>query len=144
VVQSVASIAADPRSTFDVLTVIAEEWEQEQMKALKTPEERSAFFEQFWKRHDPTPETPENEFMNEFYRRVQYASQHFSVGRPGWKTDMGRTYIKYGEPDEVVRSPFNFDRPPEEVWYYYKDRRTFTFVDRQGFGLYDLDTVRSQ
>jgi GWxTD domain-containing protein len=114
------------------------------MKELKTPEERSAFWEQFWKRRDPSPETPENEAMDEFYRRVQYANQHFSVGRAGWRTDMGQIYIKYGEPDEVVRSPFNFDRDPEEVWYYYRDRRTFTFVDTHGFGLYDLDMTRSQ
>jgi GWxTD domain-containing protein len=144
VVQSVASIAADPKSTFDVLSTIADETEQDEMKELKTQEQRIAFWEAFWKRHDPTPDTPENEAMQEFYRRVQYANQHFSVGAQGWQTDMGRTYIKYGEPDEVVRSPFNFDRPPEEVWYYYRDHRTFTFVDKQGFGRYDLDMTRSQ
>lgn len=143
VVQSVASIAADPKSTFEVLRIIADDTEQDQMEKLKTTEERAAFWEQFWKRRD-SPETPENEAMLEFYRRVQYANQHFSVGTQGWKTDMGRIYIKYGEPDEVVRSPFNFDRDPEEVWYYYRDRRTFTFVDKDGFGRYMLDTTRSQ
>ena len=43
--------------------------------------------------------------MNEFYRRVQYANQHFGVGGQGWTTDMGRVYIQKGQPDEVVRSP---------------------------------------
>jgi GWxTD domain-containing protein len=143
VVQSVASIAADPRSTFDVIAIIADDEERKQMERLKTPEEQAAFWEQFWKRRD-SPETPENEAMLEFYRRVQYANQHFGVGTQGWRTDMGRTYIRFGEPDEVVRSPFNFDRDPEEVWYYYKDRRTFMFVDRQGFGRYELDQMRSQ
>ena len=145
VLQSVASIAADPRSTFDVLRYIVEPGdESNQLEAARTEEERREFGEKFWRRRDPTPDTPENEAMDEFYRRVQYANQHFSAGRTGWKTDMGRIYIKYGQPDEVVRSPFNFDRPPEEVWYYYKDRRTFYFVDRQGFGLYEQDDSRSQ
>jgi GWxTD domain-containing protein len=145
VLQSVASIAADPRSTFDVLRYIVEPGaESDQLEAAKTEDQRREFWEKFWRRRDPTPDTPENEAMDEFYRRVQYATQHFSAGRTGWKTDMGRIYIKYGQPDEVVRSPFNFDRPPEEVWYYYKERRTFYFVDRQGFGLYEQDDSRSQ
>jgi hypothetical protein len=56
---------------------------------------------------------------------------------------MGRIYIKYGQPDEVVRSPFNIDRPPEEIWYYYQDRHTYYFVDKDGFGRYELDIIRS-
>src|SRR5258705_11012339 len=72
------------------------------------------------------------------FRSVQYANQHFATGGPGWKSDMGRIYIVFGRPDEVVRNPFNFDRPPEEIWYYYRDRRTFVFVDRDGFGRYEL------
>jgi len=144
VAQSVASIAADPRSTFDVLRTIADPSEEREMDTIKTEEERRRFWEAFWKRRDPLPDTPANEAMDEFYRRVHYANQHFSVAGPGWKTDMGQIYIKYGQPDEVVRSPFNFDRPPEEVWYYYRDRHTFTFVDEDGFGRYMLDRNRSQ
>ena len=82
--------------------------------------------------------------MEEFYRRVRYADQRFGVGGPGWKTDMGRIYIQYGPPDEIVRNPFRFDGPPEEIWYYYQSRRTFTFVDRDGFGRYELDLERSR
>jgi GWxTD domain-containing protein len=144
VLQSVASIAADPRNTFDVLRYIATSEEADEMGRMKTEEERRVFWEGFWKRRDPSPETPLNEARDEFYRRVQYANQHFSVGRQGWRTDMGRIYIKYGQPDEVSRSPFNFDRPPEEIWYYYRDRHTFYFVDKDGFGLYMLDENRSR
>jgi hypothetical protein len=81
--------------------------------------------------------------LEEFYRRVQYANQHFSVGINGWRTDMGRIYIQRGPPDEVVSNPFNFDRPPEQIWYYYKLRRAYVFVDRDGFGRYELETVRN-
>jgi len=144
VVQSAASIAADPKNTFEVLDyIITEKWERDEMKAADTEAKRKEFWERFWKRRDPTPDTPENEEMVEFYRRVQYANQHFGVGGPGWRSDMGRIYIQHGQPDEVVRSPFNFDRPPEEIWYYYRDRRTYYFVDHKGFGRYELDSSRS-
>lgn len=142
--QSAASIAADPQNTFEVLDFIADDAESKAMRDLKTPAQRQEFWEKFWRRRDPTPDTPENEAMQEFYRRVQYANQHFGVGGQGWRTDMGRIYIKYGQPDEVVRSPFNFDRPPEEIWYYYRERHTFFFVDKDGFGRYTLDLTRSQ
>ncbi len=37
---------------------------------LETDAERVQFIEQFWKRRDPTPDTPENEFKEEHYRRI--------------------------------------------------------------------------
>jgi GWxTD domain-containing protein len=143
VVQSVASIVADPKTTFKILEYIADSDERKEMKAADTPESQRDFWERFWKRRDPSPDTPENEAMEEFYRRIQYANQHFSVGGPGWMTDMGKVYIKYGQPDEVVRSPFNIDRHPEEIWYYYALRKTFFFVDHTEFGRYDLDSRSS-
>lgn len=143
VVQSAVSIVSDPKTTLEVLAYIADSEERKVMDAAKTQQQKQEFWEWFWKRHDPTPETPENETMDEFYRRVKYANQHFGAGMAGWRTDMGKIYIKFGRPEEVVRSPFNIDRPPEEVWYYYQQRKTFTFVDRKEFGLYELDTLRS-
>jgi hypothetical protein len=56
---------------------------------------------------------------------------------------MGCIYIRHGKPDEIVRNPFNFDRPPEEIWYYYRARKTYFFVDEDGFGRYELDPNRS-
>ena len=65
-------------------------------KRLKTDEEREQFIEQFWLRRDPTPDTDENEFKEEHYRRIAYANEHYASGIPGWKTDRGRIYIMYG------------------------------------------------
>jgi GWxTD domain-containing protein len=142
--QSAATAALDPRTTIDVLRYIASEAEEMDMDRLRTAEDRRAFWEAFWQRRDRSPETPENEEMDEFYRRVRYADQHFGVGGPGWKTDMGRIYIQNGKPDEVVRNPFRFDGPPEEIWYYYHDRKSYYFVDRDGFGRYEIDETRTQ
>ncbi len=136
--QSRATLGFASAQSLDVLRYIATQQEMDDIGKLQGEERRRAFWDAFWKRRDPTPETPENEARDEFYQRVQYTNQHFSTGGPGWKTDMGRIYILYGPPDEVDRSPFNFDRPPEERWHYYRDRRTFVFVDRDGFGRYEL------
>ncbi len=71
--------------------------------ALQTDAEREHFIEQFWKRRDPTPGTPENEFKDEHYRRIAVANLHFptALGKAGRKTDRGRIYIVYGPPDEI-------------------------------------------
>ncbi len=63
------------------------------------------FIEQFWLRRDPTPDTEENEFREEHYRRIQYANEHFAAGIPGWRTDRGRIYIVWGAPDEIESHP---------------------------------------
>jgi GWxTD domain-containing protein len=58
---------------------------------------------EFWSKHDKTP-GPANETREEFDRRVAYANANFSSSiEPGLRTDRGRTYIKYGEPDELRR-----------------------------------------
>jgi GWxTD domain-containing protein len=70
---------------------------------LKTDDQRAAFVEQFWKHRDPTPDTPENEFKDEHYRRIAYSNLRFptATGKAGWKTDLGRIYIRFGPPDEI-------------------------------------------
>jgi GWxTD domain-containing protein len=99
----------------DVVYIISPE-ERESFLRLQTNEEREQFIEQFWLRRDPTPDTAENEFKDEHYRRIAYANEHFSSGIPGWKTDRGRIYIMWGKPDEVETHPSggSYDRPPEE------------------------------
>ncbi len=79
--------------------------EEQAFKLLGTDEERDEFIEQFWLRRDPTPDTEENEFREEHYRRIQYANEHFAAGIPGWRTDRGRIYIVWGPPDEIESHP---------------------------------------
>ena len=137
--QTSENLPWDSRTSLDVLRYIATEEEKGDMDRLAGADARKQYWEAFWKRRDPTPETEKNEQLEEFYRRVQYANQHFSAGVAGWRTDMGRIYIRLGPPDEVVRNPFNFDRPPEEIWYFYQSQRRFVFTDRDGFGRFELD-----
>ena len=99
----------------DVVYIITDE-ERQAFKRLQTDEEREQFIEQFWLRRDPTPDTVENEFKEEHYRRIAYANERFASGIPGWKTDRGRIYIMYGPPDEIESHPSggSYERPMEE------------------------------
>jgi len=99
----------------DVTYIITDE-ERQAFKHLQTDEEREQFVENFWKRRDPTPDTEENEYKEEIYRRIAYANDHYASGIPGWKTDRGMIYIKYGAPDEVDSHPSggSYQRPMEE------------------------------
>jgi GWxTD domain-containing protein len=74
--------------------------ERAAFKKLSTDDERESFIENFWERRNPNPGNPENEFKEEFYRRVAYANEHFASGIPGWRTDRGRIYIMWGPPNE--------------------------------------------
>jgi GWxTD domain-containing protein len=113
---------------------------EEKKELLDAPDSlRLEAFEKFWKNHDPTPTTPRNELRDEYYRRIRYANQYYStVNREGWETDRGMVYIKYGEPDQIERHPFEMGTKPSQVWYYYAQRRTFAFVDLRGDGDYQL------
>ena len=99
----------------DVPYIITDE-ERAAFKQLSNDEERDNFIEAFWQRRDPTPDTEENEYKEEHYRRIAYANEHFAAGVPGWKTDRGRIYIMYGPADEIDSHPSGgtYERPMEE------------------------------
>lgn len=99
----------------DVLYIITDE-ERTAFKRMATDEEREQFIEQFWLRRDPSPDSQENEFKEEHYRRIAYANERYASGIPGWKTDRGRIYITFGPPDENESHPSGgtYERPFEE------------------------------
>jgi len=103
------------------------------------PDERKKLWEGFWNEKDPTPGTEKNEFLEEYYRRVDFANQHFrSPFSPGWRTDRGRVYIKLGPPDSIERHPFDINTKAYEVWYYYTLGYRLIFVDEYNLGDYTL------
>jgi GWxTD domain-containing protein len=99
----------------DVTYIITDE-ERQAWKRLSTDEEREQFIEQFWLRRDPSPDSAENEYKEEHYRRIAYTNERFASGIPGWKTDRGRIYITFGPADEVESHPSggSYERPYEE------------------------------
>ena len=123
---------------------------------LATNEEREQFIEEFWRRRNPDPDSPENTAREEHYRRIAYANERFSSGVPGWKTDRGHIYILWGPPDEIDAhaAGSTYDRPPEQgggsttvhafdVWRYRHmedigDNIEIWFVDPTGSGEYHI------
>ncbi len=101
--------------------------------------EKTEKFKAFWAALDPTPGTVENELMEEYYRRVAFSMEAFTVVQEGWKTDRGMIYILFGPPDEIQRGPFEIDRKPYQVWEYYLIGKQFVFRDETGFGDFRLD-----
>lgn len=87
---------------------------------LQTDRERDIFIEAFWKHRDSKPDTPENEFKTEHYRRIAYANHRFgrTAPKPGWKTDRGRIYIILGDPNDIQRYEGKQEVVPSEVWFY--------------------------
>jgi GWxTD domain-containing protein len=99
----------------DVTYIITDE-ERKAFKELSNDEEREKFIESFWDRRNPNPDSEDNEFKDEHYRRIEYANEHFAAGVPGWRTDRGRIYIVFGPPDEIESHPSGgtYQRPTEE------------------------------
>ncbi|MBM3789570.1 MAG: GWxTD domain-containing protein, partial [Acidobacteria bacterium] len=139
----------------DVKYIITED-EKAVFQQLTADEEREQFVEQFWHRRDTDPTTPENEFKIEHYRRIQYANDVFAAGIPGWMTDRGRIYIKFGAPDrlQTYAGGSGYERPwqegggrtvthPFERWEYRHiegigDDIEIEFVDYSGGNLYKI------
>ena len=99
----------------DVVYIITPE-ERSAFVHLQTNEEREQFIEQFWQRRNPDPDSAENTYKEEHYRRIAYTNEHFASGIPGWKSDRGRIYIMWGPPDEIESHPSggSYDRPASE------------------------------
>jgi GWxTD domain-containing protein len=145
----------------DVAYIITDE-ERSAFLTLSNDEERDQFIEQFWLRRDPTPDTVENEYKEDHYRRIAYANEHFAAGIPGWKTDRGRIYITFGPPDEIDSHPSGgfYQRTPEEgggstSTYPFEDWRyryiegigqevMIEFVDQCSCGAYQMEIDRSK
>jgi GWxTD domain-containing protein len=145
----------------DVRWIITDE-ELSAFKKLANNSERDVFIEGFWQRRDPTPDTAENEFKEEHYRRIAYANEHFAAGMPGWRTDRGRIYVMYGKPTSIDAHPMGgpYQRSPEEgggqtstfpfeVWRYrylegIGQEIEIEFVDDCGCGAYEMTLDRSK
>ena len=121
--------------------------ERKGFEKLTDDQDRAAFVKDFWLFRDPTPDTAENEFRDEHYRRLAYANNRFKSSIPGWKTDRGRIYIVYGPPDEIESHPSGdiTTAYPFEKWLYRYIEGIGTnviieFVDATRSGDYKMTT----
>ncbi len=100
-------------------------------------ENKWEYLSTFWKVQDPNPETEDNEFLLEIIHRIKYSNKHFSHFKKGWKTDMGKIYIKHGEPFEILEltntgSYVKLALREYQIWKYrISSFQTFLFIDPQ-------------
>jgi GWxTD domain-containing protein len=164
------AIPSQAQQNKEPLSEAARQWVEEVVPYIITPREkdvflslpteadRGQFIETFWKKRDPNPQTPENEYKLEYYRRIALANKFFGVGGiPGWRTDRGRFYILLGPPKEIERdlspstSALTMSQGPKETWQYWDlpnpslpYNLEITFVDKFGTGNYVLQqTMRT-
>jgi len=133
--------------TEEVVYIITQR-EKDIFLQLESDRDRDLFIEAFWRHRDPIPETPNNEFREEHYGRIQYANRNLGRGssQPGWKTDRGRIYIILGKPMSVSSyGGEQINLVPIEVWFYQGDFGTgmppsfyVLFFQDEGLGDYIL------
>jgi GWxTD domain-containing protein len=80
--------------------------EKRDFSRLSDPVTRSEFITRFWAARDSKPETPENEFRQEFERRVAFADANFTQDEVrGSLTDRGTVFVLLGPPTYIGRRP---------------------------------------
>jgi GWxTD domain-containing protein len=77
---------------------------------------------------------PVEAVLKNYKERVDYCIANYSHFEKGWKTDMGRIYIRNGRPDEIdddtTSDDTRFVRKDFQIWKYSsKNHAVYVFVD---------------
>jgi GWxTD domain-containing protein len=121
---------------IECLTPIAGERERAiidyQVKGFTLLECKS-FFYSFWENRslaDPSAA------WQDYKTKVNLAQEQFGTSNKyGYMTDMGRVFLKYGEPNSIANRSNDPESYPYQIWHYYKagkfnDKR-FVFYDKE-------------
>ena len=130
-------------TAMDHVRGIATEQEERRIRRIDDLGEKRRFLMEFWQVRDPSPGTAVNEFRDEFYSRLMYANERYSIrSREGWDTDRGQVLIKYGRPSAIEPHLYERGLKPYEVWQYNsipgEGQAHFVFADLNGFGDFEL------
>jgi GWxTD domain-containing protein len=112
-----------------------------QYQKLTNEEGKRQFLNNFWEARDDNTPDARNSFYLLYLKRIDESNKKFTaMGRPGWKTDRGRVYLLYGEPNEIERYPNQIETRPYEIWNYHdiEGGVQFIFADITGFSDYQL------
>lgn len=101
------------------------------------------YLEAFWKSNDLDPTTDKNEFLDLIKLRIAHANTYFTHFNPGWHTDRGRIFIKFGNPYEIMNlktgPTAKYPQKDISVWKYrISDFSTYIFIDLQQHGDFRL------
>jgi len=114
------NLSQEHKNWLETVSAIITKTEREIFLKLKTEEERNRFIQIFWKQRDPLPDTNQNEFYQEYMRRVQFADANFGhqTSRRGSQTERGYFYLLLGPPLERQLFTTSSQLLPLELWYY--------------------------
>jgi GWxTD domain-containing protein len=137
-----AGLSAEELATeFRQAQYVATDQEIKTFSQITSADGRREFLAKFWTEVEAGRQGLTGIARMAYLQRVLIASQRYrAMGHEGWKTDRGRVYVLYSDPDEVERFPSSLDSRPYESWHYYgiENGIEFDFVDRSGFGDYVL------
>jgi len=103
-------------------------------------EGKTNFLLNFWRAKDETPATPQNEYMQNLFSRIDYANKHFKGKENGLNSDMGRVFVVYGKPDDIENYNWEGGAKSYKIWQYFTagGQHSFIFVDRNHEGIFYL------
>ncbi len=140
-------ISADPAPTFQKKGHVFDDLKDEYklVSYFLSPNQRKyykkldkeykwEYISAFWEAQDPNPATESNEFLMEVITRIRYCNDHYSHFSKGWKTDIGRVYIKHGKPFEILKlntgTGTKFAQKEYQIWKYrVTSYKTYIFID---------------
>jgi GWxTD domain-containing protein len=160
--EAIKRMDSEERAMMESVDLIATQEEQQQIGQAEAQSQEGDSIKgwrdslergRFWRKHDPLFLTAFNERRMEHYSRVAYANLRFSrpsKGIKGWQTDMGKTYIKFGQPiHQIAKRPYievpkDLDKDPTlyyyhlETWFY--EGFGITFINEDGLDGWHFST----
>jgi GWxTD domain-containing protein len=127
---------AEVEEMFAISRYVASDKEIKGWESLSNYHDKQVFLYHFWKARDMMPDTPINEFKEEFMHRAAVATELYgTMNRDGWATDRGRVFCLYGKPSDIEHFPSDIENIPYEIWHYdhIENRVLFVFADLHGF-----------
>jgi GWxTD domain-containing protein len=110
---------------------------QENTWKTLSQEGKITYLEKFWQNRDPNPATEENEFFSDVEQRIDYANANYSHFKPGWTSDMGRIYIKFGMPYEISKLNTNLGENDYSGYNEYDE------TERQAANYFNKYTIKN-
>ncbi|MBR3090727.1 MAG: GWxTD domain-containing protein [Bacteroidetes bacterium] len=127
---------------FEKFSIVASNLELKSWKRLTDLKAKQRFLYRFWFVRNTDQKSGYNKELQTFRDRVKYVNTYFSWGgkQNGWKTDRGKVYIKFGEPDQMDKNSATPSKHAYDVWYYtgIDGGGEFYFIDMHGMGVYNL------
>ncbi len=126
--------------TLGILSLFADDSELDIIRNAP-PVGRIDAWREFWKKRNSDREgfLPASE--DQFLSRLKFIQMNFTRFGEAWKTDRGRVYLRYGQPEQVD-SRTNRYGTEYLLWYYYSRGELYIFRDMASTGDYELVETR--